>query len=60
MTILSRMYNVDIVYEDSSLKNLPFTGAFKLYEHLEDIVQMIEDCGRIRIEQQKQQLIIRK
>ncbi len=60
MTILSRMYNIDIVYEDSSLKNLSFTGAFKLYEHLEDIVQMIEDCGRIHIEQQKQQLIIRK
>lgn len=60
MNTLSRLYDVTVSYENPSLKNLPFTGAFKQYEHLEDIVQMIEECGLIRIEQRERELIIKK
>lgn len=60
MNTLSRLYDVTVSYETPSLKNLPFTGAFKQYEHLEDIVQMIEECGLIRIEQRERELIIKK
>lgn len=60
MNTLSRLYDVHIVYEDQSLKNLPFTGAFKQYEHLDDIIQMIQDCGLIDIDKQNNEIIIRK
>lgn len=60
MNTLSRLYDVTVSYETPSLKNLPFTGAFRQYENMEDIVQMIEECGLIRIEQRERELIIKK
>lgn len=60
MNTLSRLYDVNIVYDDQSLKNIPFTGAFKQYEHLDDIIQMIKDCGLIDISRQNNEIIIRR
>ena len=60
MNTLSRLYDVNIQYEDQSLKRLPFTGSFKQYEHLDDIIRMIEECGLIHIRQENNKLIISK
>lgn len=60
MNTLSRLYDVNIQYEDPSLKRLPFTGSFKQYEHLDDIIRMIEECGLIHIKQKDNNLIISK
>lgn len=60
MTSLSRLYDVQITYDDERLKELPFTGAFKQYEHLEDVIQMIEDCGLITIDKNGNHLLIHK
>lgn len=60
MNSLSRLYDVQITYDDERLKELPFTGAFKQYENLEDVIQMIEDCGLIRIDKDGNKLVIHK
>lgn len=60
MTMLSRLYDVDIYYENQELKQLPFTGSFKQYEHLDKILRMIEECGLIHIKQEGKNLIISK
>ena len=51
LNTLSRLYDVEIYYENPELKRLPFTGSFKQYEHLDKIIQMIEECGLIHIKQ---------
>lgn len=60
MNTLSRLYDVDIYYENPELKRLPFTGSFKQYENLDKIVRMIEECGLIHIRQDGNTLIISK
>lgn len=60
LSTLSRLYDVDIYYENPELKRLPFTGSFKQYEHLDKIIRMIEDCGLIRIKQDGKTLTISK
>lgn len=60
MNSLSRLYDVDIYYENPELKRLPFTGSFKQYENLDKIVRMIEECGLIHIRQDGNTLIISK
>lgn len=60
MNSLSRLYDVDIYYENPELKRLPFTGSFKQYENLDKIVRMIEECGLIHIRQDGNTLIIGK
>ena len=60
MSALSRLYDVDICYENPELKRLPFTGSFKQYEHLDKIIQMIEECGLIHIERDGKTLTISK
>lgn len=60
LNTLSRLYDVEIYYENPELKRLPFTGSFKQYEHLDKIIRMIEDCGLIRIKQDGKTLTISK
>lgn len=60
MNTLSRLYNVNIQYTDQQLQQIHFTGAFKQYEHLDDIIKMIEECGLIHIDKDDDNLIIRK
>lgn len=60
LSTLSRLYDIDIYYENPELKRLPFTGSFKQYEHLDKIIRMIEECGLIHIKQDENMLIISK
>lgn len=60
LSTLSRLYDVDIYYENPDLKRLPFTGSFKQYEHLDKIIRMIEECGLIHIKQDGKTLTISK
>lgn len=60
LNTLSRLYDVEIYYENPELKRLPFTGSFKQYEHLDKIIQMIEECGLIHIKQDGNTLTISK
>lgn len=60
MNVLGRLYDVEIVYEAPSLKELPFTGAFRQYEQLDEILRMIEESGLIHIDREGWKLIIGK
>lgn len=60
MNILGRLYDVTIAYEEPSLKELPFTGAFKQYEQLDEIIRMIEESGLIHIDRKGQEILVRK
>ncbi|SUV31274.1 Fe2+-dicitrate sensor, membrane component [Bacteroides pyogenes] len=60
MNVLGRLYDVEIVYEAPSLKELPFTGAFRQYEQLDEILRMIEESGLIHIDREGRKLIIGK
>lgn len=60
LSTLSRLYDVDICYENPDLKRLPFTGSFKQYEHLDKIIRMIEECGLIHVKKEGKTLIISK
>lgn len=60
LSTLSRLYDVDIYYENPDLKRLPFTGSFKQYERLDKIIRMIEECGLIHIKQDGKTLTISK
>lgn len=60
MNVLGRLYDVEIVYEAPSLKEIPFTGAFRQYEQLDEILRMIEESGLIHIDREGRKLIIGK
>lgn len=49
MTIISRWYNVNVVYEDESLKNYAFGCNFSRYTTIEPLLKVFEATGTIQI-----------
>lgn len=60
MKMLSRLYSIQIIFEDEALKELPFSGAFKRYDRPAEILRMIEESGQIYIESRENQLILKR
>jgi transmembrane sensor len=44
---LSRWYNVDIVFNDNTLKNIRFTGRLKRYDDMTVLLNMISSTSRV-------------
>lgn len=60
MNTLSRLYDTSVTFDSEATKNVLFTGAFKQYEHLEDILTMLEESGVLTIERKNNQIIVGK
>lgn len=48
MNIISRWYDIDVVFEDEAKKELRFTGEIKRYENLENMLQLIEKTQEVK------------
>ena len=48
MTVLSRWYDMDVVFEDKSLEDLRFMGAFNKSSAIEDILLIIKSTGFVK------------
>ncbi|NCC09950.1 MAG: DUF4974 domain-containing protein [Bacteroidia bacterium] len=60
MNTLSRLYDTSVSFDSEITKEVRFTGAFKQYEHLEDILTMLEESGVLSIQRKNNQIIIGK
>lgn len=49
MTIISRWYNVEVVYDDENLKNYAFGCNFSRYSTIEPLLKVFEATGTIAI-----------
>lgn len=45
MQVVSRWYDVEVVFEDEYVKKISFTGSMRRYEDFEQIVRMLEKTG---------------
>ncbi|UMB59565.1 DUF4974 domain-containing protein [Lutibacter sp. A80] len=43
MTVLSRWYNIDVIFTNKDKKKIKFNGVFKKSQHIEEILSMITD-----------------
>lgn len=48
MRIISRWYNVEVVFQHESLKNISFSGNLKRYDDFEHIVNMLQMTGGLQ------------
>ena len=57
MTIISRWYDVDVVFENKELENIRFTGAFSKEQNLEQLLQIIKETNFINAYEIKERQI---
>lgn len=57
---LSRWYDLQINWQDESLKNLSFSGEIKKYEQIEKLLLMIEKTNEVSFSLQGQELLVDK
>ena len=55
---LSRWYNVDIVFNDNTLKNIRFTGRLKRYDDMTVLLDMISSTSRVTFTRDGLRLIV--
>jgi transmembrane sensor len=55
---LSRWYNVDIVFNDNTLKNIRFTGRLKRYDDMTVLLNMISSTSRVTFTRDGLRLIV--
>jgi hypothetical protein len=60
MNTLSRWYNIDIFYQNPSLKDITFTGDLKRYKDFNEIIKIIEITNLVKFEVKEKTIIIRK
>lgn len=58
MDILSRWYNIDILFTDDSIGKMRFTGSLDRYESIEPIMQAISKVAKIKVEMKNHTLHI--
>ncbi|MEB2774677.1 DUF4974 domain-containing protein [Algoriphagus sp. D3-2-R+10] len=59
MLDLSRWYDVSVQFEDPEMKKLPFTGEFRRYENLEEVLNLLEKTGEVKFETERRKIIIK-
>lgn len=59
MHTISRWYNIDVVFEDDSKRQLKFTGEIKRYENLEKMLQLIEKTQEVSFEKTGKEIRIK-
>lgn len=57
---LSRWYDLQIDWQDESLKNLSFSGEMKKYEQIDKLLLMIEKTNEVSFTLQGQKLLVHK
>ena len=50
MAVLSRWYDVEVSFNDESLKELTFNGAFRKTQQIEEILDIIENTNMVNYE----------
>jgi len=50
MNTISRWYNINVFYENQSMKDILFTGNIKRYEDLDQVIEMLRLINKIDIE----------
>lgn len=60
MTVLSRWYDVDIVFEDKKLEGIKFTGQIKKSKDLKEILELIKNTHFINAYEIKNKTVILK
>lgn len=60
MKSLSRWYNVDVVFEDTELENVQFTGVIRRNQNIEEILTLIKDTKSISAYEIKNKTILLK
>lgn len=59
MHTISRWYDIDVVFENESYKELKFTGEIKRYENLEQMLQLIEQTQEVKFEKVENEIRIK-
>ena len=55
---LYRWYNVDIVFNDNTLKNIRFTGRLRRYDDMTVLLNMISSTSRVTFTREGSRLIV--
>jgi transmembrane sensor len=55
---LSRWYNIDIVFDDNTLKNIRFTGRLRRYDDMTVLLDMISSTSRVTFTRDGLRLIV--
>ncbi len=59
MEVLTRWYEADILFENSNVKELKFSGKFNRYEDIQQILEIIEATEKIEIDINKNTILFR-
>ena len=59
MLTLSRWYDINIVFEDQSKKNIRFTGEVQRYENFEKILTLIEKTYEVKFKLTGNEIVVR-
>ncbi len=58
MHIISRWYNVEVIFQDESMKKVSFSGNLKRYDDFEHVVSMLEMTGGIRFKVEGRKIFV--
>lgn len=58
MKRLSRWYNIQFDFQQDDLKKKLFTGGFKKYENIENVLEMIQETNDVKFKVQNNEIII--
>ena len=58
MVTLSRWYDVDVKFENQDAENIKFTGSIRRYDHLEEILKIIERTKEVKFTIREKEIII--
>ncbi|MNK88067.1 hypothetical protein D3C87_1080190 [compost metagenome] len=57
---VARWYDIDVDYEDASLKKLKFEGIVPRYKNMETLLKILEKIGDVRFELKSRRLHVKK
>jgi len=60
MNTISRWYNINVFYENQSMKDILFTGNIRRYEDLDQVVEMLRLINKIDIEINGNSVFVKK
>lgn len=60
MNVISRWYDVDIIFESEEMKDVQFVGVFTKYQSLQELLNIIEETKSINAYEVKDETIIIK
>ncbi|MFT7034119.1 MAG: transmembrane sensor [Cyclobacteriaceae bacterium] len=57
--VLSRWYDIDVFYENESVRDIKFTGRFKRYDDFEKVIKLIEKTDEVKFKINGKTVIIK-